>query len=102
MSADKYPSIFSCQMEAIVYLYEQFEECNCQISLSAVNRLESTAKVGLARFARLFAGLARKAWLGTAWQALSRPGFCGSPGHKSLAFLARNKQCQGFLDFLAK
>lgn len=62
-----------------------------------VKSLESPAKAGLAcRLARLFAGLARKAWPGTVWPEWSSTGFCGSPGHKSMAFLAKQQTMPGF------
>lgn len=51
---------------------------------------ESPAKAGMA-------GLARKAGPGKVWQAWSRPGFCGNHGHKSMAFLVKQKSMPGFL-----
>lgn len=58
---------------------------------------ESPAKAGMAGLARLSAGFARKAGPGKVWQAWSRPGFCGNHGHKSMAFLVKQKSMPGFL-----
>ena len=58
---------------------------------------ESPAKAGVARLARFFPRLTRNAGPGKVWQAWSRPGFCGSHGHKSMAFLSKQKSVPGFL-----
>ena len=42
MSADKYPSIFSRQMEAIVYISPNFQNCaRCEKDLKDINTIAS-------------------------------------------------------------
>lgn len=59
--------------------------------------MATLAKPGQARLAKVFARLARKAWPGKMWSARSRSGFCGKPGHRTMAFPATLKNSMAFL-----